>query len=65
MDATAPALCPGRGKGDARWRALSVTESGIVAYADADTEGCGEHFLTGLLGLATWQGCRTMNSTSS
>lgn len=49
-DEIEPGLGPARGKGDAMWRALSVTESEIVAYADADTEDFGEHFLTGLLG---------------
>jgi glucosyl-3-phosphoglycerate synthase len=39
-----------RGKGDAMWRALSLLDSDIVAFADADTEAFGEQFLTGLLG---------------
>jgi glycosyltransferase involved in cell wall biosynthesis len=43
-------LGPSRGKGDAMWRALRVLDSEIVAFADTDTEGLGEHFLTGLLG---------------
>jgi glucosyl-3-phosphoglycerate synthase len=43
-------LGPAQGKGDAMWRALSATDSEIVAFADTDTEGFGEHFLTGLLG---------------
>ena len=32
------------------WRALRLLDSEIVAFADTDTEGFGEHFLTGLLG---------------
>ncbi|HEY4996832.1 MAG TPA: glucosyl-3-phosphoglycerate synthase [Solirubrobacteraceae bacterium] len=43
-------LGPARGKGDAMWRALSVLDSDIVAYADTDTEDFAEQFLTGLLG---------------
>jgi glucosyl-3-phosphoglycerate synthase len=43
-------LGPARGKGDAMWRAFGVIDSEIVAFADTDTEGFGEHFLTGLLG---------------
>jgi glucosyl-3-phosphoglycerate synthase len=39
-----------RGKGDAMWRAFGVLDSEIVAFADTDTDGFGEHFLTGLLG---------------
>ena len=41
---------PSQGKGDAMWRALGVLDSEIVAFADTDTDGFGEHFLTGLLG---------------
>ncbi len=49
-DDLASELGPARGKGDAMWRALRVLDSEIVAFADTDTEGFGEHFLTGLLG---------------
>jgi len=38
------------GKGDAMYRALSVLRGEIVCYLDADTEGFGAHFATGLLG---------------
>ena len=38
------------GKGDAMWRALSVLEGDLVCFLDADTEGFGPHFATGLLG---------------
>jgi glucosyl-3-phosphoglycerate synthase len=38
------------GKGDAMWRALSVLESDVVVYLDADSEGFGPHFATGLVG---------------
>jgi glucosyl-3-phosphoglycerate synthase len=41
---------PCRGKGDAMWRALSVTEGEIVAYIDADTEEFDARFAVGLLG---------------
>ena len=43
-------LGPARGKGDAMWRATRALDSEIVAFVDTDTEGFGEHFVTGLLG---------------
>jgi glucosyl-3-phosphoglycerate synthase len=45
-----PSYGPVLGKGDAMWRALSVLESELVCFVDADTEGFSEHFVTGLLG---------------
>jgi glucosyl-3-phosphoglycerate synthase len=45
-----PSLGPVLGKGDAMWRALSVLESDLVCFLDADTEGFSAHFATGLLG---------------
>lgn len=41
---------PCRGKGDALWRALSVTGSDVVAFLDADTTDFDARFLLGLLG---------------
>jgi glucosyl-3-phosphoglycerate synthase len=41
---------PVLGKGDAMWRALSVIESDLVCFLDADTRDFGPHFATGLLG---------------
>jgi glucosyl-3-phosphoglycerate synthase len=41
---------PALGKGDAMWRALSVIESDVVVYLDADSEGFGPHFVCGLVG---------------
>src|SRR5204863_9828248 len=38
------------GKGDAMWRALSVLESDVIVFLDADSEGFGPHFATGLIG---------------
>jgi glucosyl-3-phosphoglycerate synthase len=38
------------GKGDAMWRALSVIDSDVVVFLDADSEGFGPHFATGLAG---------------
>jgi glucosyl-3-phosphoglycerate synthase len=38
------------GKGDAMWRATRELSSEIIAFADTDTDGLGEQFLTGLLG---------------
>ncbi|HEX7610504.1 MAG TPA: glucosyl-3-phosphoglycerate synthase [Solirubrobacteraceae bacterium] len=45
-----PALGPVLGKGDAMWRALSVIDSELVCFLDADTEAFRPHFATGLLG---------------
>jgi len=41
---------PARGKGDAMWRGLASLDCEIVAFADTDTTGFTEQFLTGLLG---------------
>jgi glucosyl-3-phosphoglycerate synthase len=38
------------GKGDAMWRALSVLDSDVVCFLDADSERFSAHFATGLLG---------------
>jgi glucosyl-3-phosphoglycerate synthase len=38
------------GKGQAMWKALSVTHGDIVAFCDADIRQFGSHFVTGLLG---------------
>jgi glucosyl-3-phosphoglycerate synthase len=38
------------GKGDAMWRALSVVENDVVVFLDADSEGFGPHFASGLAG---------------
>jgi glucosyl-3-phosphoglycerate synthase len=45
-----PSFGPVLGKGDAMWRALSVLDGELVCFLDADTEGFGAHFATGLLG---------------
>jgi glucosyl-3-phosphoglycerate synthase len=45
-----PRFGPVLGKGDAMWRALSLLESDVVCYLDADSEGFSAHFATGLLG---------------
>jgi len=41
---------PVLGKGDAMWRALSVIDSDVVVYLDADSGGFGPHFACGLVG---------------
>jgi glucosyl-3-phosphoglycerate synthase len=41
---------PVLGKGDAMWRALSVIESDVIVFLDADSEGFGPHFACGLVG---------------
>jgi glucosyl-3-phosphoglycerate synthase len=38
------------GKGDAMWRALSVIDSEVVCFLDADNEDLRPHFATGLIG---------------
>lgn len=45
-----PQFGPVQGKGDALWRALSVTEGEIVVFVDSDTEGFSESFVCGLVG---------------
>ena len=45
-----PHVGPVLGKGDAMWRALSVIDSDVVCYLDADTRDFAPHFATGLLG---------------
>jgi glucosyl-3-phosphoglycerate synthase len=45
-----PEMGPVLGKGDAMWRALSVLSGELVVFLDADSEGCSEHYATGLLG---------------
>jgi glucosyl-3-phosphoglycerate synthase len=44
-----PQAGPVRGKGDAMWRALPELSGELVVFLDADTEGFGAHFATGLL----------------
>ncbi|CAN5233730.1 hypothetical protein BH24ACT23_BH24ACT23_08940 [soil metagenome] len=39
-----------RGKGDAMWRAASVTEGDVIAYLDGDTADFTPAFVSGLLG---------------
>ncbi len=50
QDELAPELGPVLGKGDALWRGLSVLRGEIVCFVDADSEGFGPHFVTGLVG---------------
>ena len=45
-----PEFGPVLGKGDAMWRALSAVRGDVVVYVDADTEGFGGHFVSGLAG---------------
>jgi glucosyl-3-phosphoglycerate synthase len=44
-----PSLAQGRGKGNALWRSLYVTEGEIVAWIDADVRNFRPHFVTRLL----------------
>jgi glucosyl-3-phosphoglycerate synthase len=45
-----PELGPGRGKGDAMWRAAGATSSELLVFLDADTADFQPGFVTGLLG---------------
>jgi glucosyl-3-phosphoglycerate synthase len=45
-----PELGPGRGKGDAMWRAVGATDSELLVFLDADSTDFRPCFLTGLLG---------------
>jgi glucosyl-3-phosphoglycerate synthase len=45
-----PAFGEVLGKGDAMWRALSVLDSDVVCFLDADSADFSAHFATGLLG---------------
>jgi glucosyl-3-phosphoglycerate synthase len=38
------------GKGEAMWKSLAATTGDLVAWVDADVEGAGTEFVTGLLG---------------
>jgi glucosyl-3-phosphoglycerate synthase len=44
-----PSLPPGRGKGNALWRSLYVTEGDIVVWIDADVRNFRPHFVTRLV----------------
>jgi glucosyl-3-phosphoglycerate synthase len=50
-----PKLGPVLGKGDAMWRALSVSRGDVVLYADADSTSFGAHFVYGMLGPLLWE----------
>jgi glucosyl-3-phosphoglycerate synthase len=50
QSALEPEFGPVLGKGDALWRALSVLESDLVCFLDADTIDFSPHFAVGLLG---------------
>lgn len=45
-----PDLGPGRGKGEALWKALHVVSGDILVFIDADLVEWGTHFVPGLLG---------------
>jgi hypothetical protein len=45
-----PELGPGRGKGDAMWRAAAATDAELLVFIDADTVDFDPAFLTGLVG---------------
>ena len=46
----APALGAYRGKGEALWKSLLVTDGDVLVFVDADLTQWGPHFVTGLLG---------------
>ena len=45
-----PEFGPVRGKGDAMWRALSITTTDVVCFVDGDSGHFGEHFACGTIG---------------
>jgi glucosyl-3-phosphoglycerate synthase len=45
-----PHLGPVQGKGDAMWRAMSIIDTDVVCYLDADSEDFGAHFACGMIG---------------
>ncbi|GIL36596.1 glucosyl-3-phosphoglycerate synthase [Phycicoccus sp. DTK01] len=45
-----PGLGPARGKGEALWKALHVTNGDVLVFLDADLVEWGTHFVSGLLG---------------
>jgi glucosyl-3-phosphoglycerate synthase len=45
-----PEVGPGRGKGDAMWRAAGATSAELLVFVDADTVDLDRRFLTGLVG---------------
>jgi glucosyl-3-phosphoglycerate synthase len=46
----APALGAYRGKGEALWKSLLITQGDVLLFLDADLTQWGPHFVTGLLG---------------
>jgi glucosyl-3-phosphoglycerate synthase len=46
----APELGSRRGKGEAMWKSLFVTDGDLLVFVDADLTGWGPQFVTGLLG---------------
>jgi glucosyl-3-phosphoglycerate synthase len=46
----APALGAYRGKGEALWKSLLITQGDVLVFLDADLTQWGPHFVTGLLG---------------
>jgi len=46
----APTLGTYRGKGEALWKSLLVTQGDLLVFVDADLTQWGPHFVTGLLG---------------
>ncbi len=46
----APALGSYRGKGEALWKSLLITQGDVLVFLDADLTEWGPHFVTGLLG---------------
>jgi len=45
-----PELGPGRGKGDAMWRALAVTTGDLIVFMDTDISNPGPHYVRSVLG---------------
>jgi glycosyltransferase involved in cell wall biosynthesis len=50
VDAVVPEYGPRRGKGDALWKSLLVTDSELLVFLDADLEDFTSRYVVGLLG---------------
>jgi glucosyl-3-phosphoglycerate synthase len=63
-DEIAPELGSHRGKGEAMWKSLFVTDGDLIVFVDGDLTGWGPHFVTGLVGpLLADPGTRLVRAT--
>jgi glucosyl-3-phosphoglycerate synthase len=50
QDDILPTICKHKGKGEALWKSLYVTEGDIIIYSDSDIKNFDERFVVGILG---------------